>query len=655
MTEPSKEPNRRILIVDDNPAIHDDFRKVLSGKSTYDADLANVANALFGEQADASQAGYELDFAQQGKEGLEKVQAAVEENHPFSMAFVDMRMPPGWNGVETIQHLWKADPNLEVVICTAYTDFSWEQIVSHLGVSDRLLILKKPFDIAEVSQLALALTEKWNLARQAHLQLVDLEKMVEQRTQQLRETNEKLHQEISQREQAEDRLRHSAFHDALTNLPNRALLLDRLDRCVQRTKRHPDYLYAVLFLDLDGFKVINDSLGHRMGDELLINVGQRLETSIRPIDSVSRSAADETTARLGGDEFVVLLDGIKQPQDAQVVATRIIDELSRPFRIGGRDVVVGVSIGISIGHPDYTHPDEAIRDADTALYQAKDRGKGCVVIFDSEMRQAAVERMEIESDLRQAIDRQQVHLHYQPIVDLSAGTICGFEALVRWKHPDRGWVMPDDFVPIAEETGIITALGRWVIREACHQGQQWRKRFPQWENLTISVNLSTRQFRDPALLETIDQALAESGLPPQNLCLEVTETAVMDNPQLAKGTLCDCKARRLSVHMDDFGTGFSSLSYLHNLPLDAVKIDRTFVQNLRLDAEHTTTVLAIIQLAHNRGLTVIAEGIEEANQLAQLHALDCDLGQGYYFARPMPAADAEKLLLTGGQWRAESA
>ncbi|MEE9405046.1 MAG: EAL domain-containing protein [Algisphaera sp.] len=478
-----------------------------------------------------------------------------------------------------------------------------------------------------------------------------LENRVKERTSELEKAYSQLEEEIAQRAAIENRLRHDAFHDALTNLPNRTLLLDRVGQCIERSKRQDNYYYAVLFIDLDGFKTINDSLGHQAGDKLLIAMSHRLQTTLRDLDSVARPTQD-TTARLGGDEFVILLDGLHQPEDAEITARRILKYVIQPFDINGREVVVGASIGIAAGshHKGYDKPEDIIRDADTALYQAKSNDKGSVVQFNQKMLDAAMARLEIESDLRKAFDLQQLSVVYQPLVELSTGKLSGFEALMRWHHPQKGWIPPDRFIPIAEEIGLIQMLGQWILEEACRQCQQWRTLYPQWSELRMSVNLSMRQLNDATLLTTLDDALSKTQLPPDNLCLEVTESMVMDNPEAVCNTLDNIRGRRVSVHLDDFGTGYSSLSCLHRLPLDAVKIDRTFIRDMALDEKHASTVQAIVTLAHTRGFKVIVEGIESNDQLTQLRAFHCDLGQGYYFAKPLTQNDAEQLLHSNHPW-----
>ena len=433
----------------------------------------------------------------------------------------------------------------------------------------------------------------------------------------------------------------------LTDLPNRALLIDRLNRCVERARRQPDYMIAVLVIDIDEFKVINDSLGHTIGNELLVEAADRLQSSLRLLDTVSRSPEQDTMGRTGGDEFVIVLEDIHGIADAVLVAERIKENLARPFHIGGKEIITTASIGIATSQSGETDPHELLRDADTALHRAKKHGKARHVVFNHDMRVRAVERLEVEGDLRKAIEEEQLFLQYQPIVCLETGAIEGFEALVRWRHPTRGLVMPNDFIPVAEETGLIVPMGRWVLSAACRQLRAWRQRFVHCQNLNVAVNLFVRQFNDPGMLEHIDQALLEVDLPSQHIKLEITESVLMEDTDATDHIVAELKARKLDLHLDDFGTGYSSLSYLHNLPVDALKIDRSFIANMGTSGGNTSTIAAVVTLAQNQGIRVIAEGIETAEQAAKLRALKCHLGQGYYFAKPLDADDAARLLASG--------
>lgn len=441
-----------------------------------------------------------------------------------------------------------------------------------------------------------------------------------------------------QRHHAEDQLQHSAYYDALTGMPNRALLLERLDRCLKREVRHNELRYAVLFLDLDRFKNINDSLGHSSGDQVLVTVAERLQQCVRPGDTV---------ARLGGDEFAILLDDIIDILDASQVAERIHSTMLQPFEFSGHEAFISTSIGITLGSPAYKAPEELLRDADTAMYRAKSQGTAKTAIFDEQMHAHVVALVTMETELRRAVERQELRVHYQPIVSAISGEAIGFEALVRWQHPERGMISPAEFIPVAEESGLIGSIGRWVLQDACREAQTWPTRFPHRNSLFVSVNLSAKQFLQPNLTGEILQTLQESGLEPHRLHLEITESALLDNPKTSNQTLVELRAHGIHLYLDDFGTGYSSLSYLHSFPFDALKIDRSFVSKLGEGSEHVGMVSAIIAIARSFGMDVIAEGVETNAQLEQLQELGCHNIQGYYFSRPLPVEGMTEWLAKG--------
>jgi diguanylate cyclase (GGDEF)-like protein/PAS domain S-box-containing protein len=451
-------------------------------------------------------------------------------------------------------------------------------------------------------------------------------------------------QDITDRKRAEQQLLHDAFHDALTGLPNRSWFMEQLRSSLERCRRHNDN-FAVLFLDLDRFKVINDSIGHLVGDELLIGIANRLKYCLRPCDRV---------ARLGGDEFTILLDHIKDTGEAVEVAERVLDQLSRPFNISGYETFTTASIGIALSNSGYEKPDDLLRDADTAMYQAKSLGKARYVIFDKGMHTRAVNLLKLETDLRRAIDRQEFCVLYQPIVHLSTGRMTGFEALVRWHHPEKGLIMPEQFITVAEETGFIVPIGRHVLQEACWQMKRWLEAVPENDDLTISVNLSNKQFGNSGLLEQIVHALEITGLDPRRLKLEITESVVMENVGMATETMTHLRALGVELGIDDFGTGYSSLSYLHRLPIDTLKIDRSFVSRLSDNSENREIVRTIIMLAQNLGMNVVAEGVETTAQLEQLVDLKCESGQGYLFSAAVDAEAAARLIAHPPVWQAAS-
>jgi diguanylate cyclase (GGDEF)-like protein/PAS domain S-box-containing protein len=441
--------------------------------------------------------------------------------------------------------------------------------------------------------------------------------------------------DITERKLAEEQLVYDAFHDGLTGLPNRSLFRDRLSHIMEVTKRREDYLFAVLFLDFDRFKVINDSLGHLVGDQLLIAIAHRLTSCLRAVDTV---------ARFGGDEFAILLEDLKNANAAIEVADRIQQELALPFNLNQQEVFTTTSIGIALSSTGYTRPEDFLRDADTAMYRAKALGKSRYVVFDQAMHTRAVTLLQLENDLRRAIERQQFQIHYQPIVSLKSGILTGFEALVRWQHPDCGLISPVEFIPLAEETGLIIPIGAWVLREACRQMRIWQELFPTHSPLTMSVNLSAKQFSQPDLIGQIVKILQETQLDARSLKLEITESVILENAELTAQMLEKLQALGIRLSIDDFGTGYSSLSYLHRLPINTLKIDRCFIENVDVDLEKLELVRTILTLAWNLGMDVIAEGVETTGQLAQLRGLECESGQGYFFSRPVDSQTAAGLI-----------
>jgi diguanylate cyclase (GGDEF)-like protein/PAS domain S-box-containing protein len=440
--------------------------------------------------------------------------------------------------------------------------------------------------------------------------------------------------DITEKRKTEEQLKHDAFHDALTNLPNRPLLLNRMEQILLQAKRRNDYLSAVLFLDLDRFKIVNDSLGHLVGDQLLIAVSQRLEGFVRPGDTV---------ARLGGDEFAVLLDDIHSLEEAVQIAKRIQSELPAPFVIKGHEVFTTASIGIALSSRDYQNPEQFLRDADLAMYQAKANGKARFEIFDEAMHARTIRHLELETDLRRAIINQEFRLLYQPIYSLKTGRISGFEALLRWHHPDQGLILPDEFIPIAEETGLITQIGQWVVCEACTTAARWNSLQPDYPALTINLNLSGKEFT-PQLPEFLKGILQGVDIDSSLVRLEITESTIMEAPETAAVILTRLKELGVSLEIDDFGTGYSSLSYLQNFPIDALKIDRSFVSQLHLKNENLEIVKTIINMAHNLNMYVIAEGVEDVAELKILADLKTEYIQGYLISAPVAAEDIPLLL-----------
>ncbi|MDK2981757.1 MAG: hypothetical protein PWQ55_2104 [Chloroflexota bacterium] len=463
-----------------------------------------------------------------------------------------------------------------------------------------------------------------------HRNLVEKDRLTE-----LAKLNKQLKSELAERKRVQKMLTHTALHDSLTNLPNRVLFMDRLSQTMERAKRRENYHYAVLFLDLDRFKVVNDSLGHKIGDNLLIESANRLANCLRD---------EDTVARLGGDEFVVLMEDMQGPQDALRVAERIQNDLALPYDLDGYKVIIFVSIGIVIGTDEFSQPDEVVRNADIAMYRSKAKGLGRYEIFDSSMLASVMSRLELETDLRNALEDQQFLIHYQPILAMGSDRVLGFEALVRWQHPSKGLIQPADFIPIAEKTGLIVPLGYWILEEACRQIREWQDAYPADPPLTINVNLSPRQCAQPDLVQNIIEILKKTGLDGKYLKLELTEALIVDETRSSKSLLDKLRDMGIQVQIDDFGTGYSSLSYLQNLPIDTLKIDRSFISRLGTSPNNTEIVQMMFTLAHSLGMKVVAEGVETEQQLSSLQSMQCDYVQGFLFGRPVSGSEANKLL-----------
>ena len=610
---------RRVLVVDDNAAIHEDFRKILGGNTESSAELLAAERLLLGEAAPGvARPAFEIDTALQGQEGVARVRHALEEERPYAMAFIDMRMPPGWDGLETILRLWELDPHVQVVICSAHSDYDWTEVVARLDHSDKLLVIKKPFEPIEVLQCANALTRKWDNERTLRRQVEHLEHVVEARTQGL--------------EAANKQLRHLASHDALTGLPNRVLLDDRLSQAVAHAEQD-GHSFGVAMFDLDRFKVVNDSLGHRAGDALIKEVAHRLAGVARGTDTVGR---------LGGDEFLFIMDRLAKREDAEHIARRAVKALELPIRLDGVDLHTSASIGIAMFPADGKSAEALIANADAAMYCAKQRGRNNIQCYAEGMNSATQERVKLESDLHQALSLKQLELHYQPKVDTKTGLIHGVEALARWRHPQRGLVPPGEFIPLAESCGLIDGIGEWVVRESCRQARAWQ--LEGLPPLRVAVNLSAFQFRHGNLLQMIREALQAAQLEPRFLEVEITESALMSDPEESVTILEQLSRMGVVVSVDDFGTGYSSMSYLRRFPIDKLKIDRGFIAELISRADDASIVRAIVSLAHSLRLKVVAEGVETSEQLNVLRSIGCDQYQGFCFSPAVPAAQFAALL-----------
>lgn len=443
-------------------------------------------------------------------------------------------------------------------------------------------------------------------------------------------------------------LEYQARIDSLTELVNRQWFCSSLARCVDRARQFDDYLFALLFLDLDRFKIVNDSLGHAAGDQLLVTIAKRLGKCLRHSGRRPNRSEGDLIGRMGGDEFAIILDDIQTPDAASKVADRIRRELAKPYVLSGIEMSVSVSVGIRLGDKSTPSAEELLRDSDTAMYSAKAAGRARYMVFDQQMHDAAVRRLQLEHDLRRAMEHDQLAVHYQPIISLETGLLVGFEALLRWFHPEMGTVPPSDFIPIAEETGLIVPIGQWVLEQACGQLRQWLNRFPDRTDLSMNVNVSRRQITQPDICDVVEQVVKSSEIDPRQLSLEVTENVIMASMDVIVPILERLKGLNVELAMDDFGTGHSSLSSLHEFPIDVLKIDRAFIRNMGLNVEFAAITQAVVTLAHNLNMRVIAEGVEKTEQLAQLQALECDYAQGFLIAKPASAEIAEAALAGTG-------
>ncbi|MDC7815696.1 putative bifunctional diguanylate cyclase/phosphodiesterase [Pseudomonas sp. BLCC-B112] len=609
---PSANVNRRVLIVDDSLSIHEDFHKILM--PSQNLALSQVEDQLFGSVPPRPLQVFSLDSAFQGREALAMVESALARDTPYAMAFIDMRMPPGWDGLETIEQLWKVDPDLQIALCTAYSDYSWETMAERLAFGDQLLILKKPFDSLEIRQMASALTWKWQMTQDARHKLDDLQRTIEERVAELLKVSHLLH------------------YDTLTGLPSSALLGDRLGQAMARARRYGQQL-AVMFLGLDRFKRINNALGYPAGDELLKKIAHNLQHGMRESDSVFR---------YGSDEFVVLLHDQEPPPQVRSVAEKLLATVSQPHDVAGHDLRVTASLGISLYPEDGQDALSLIKKAEMAMRNSKEQAPGGYGFFTEDMTHRARERQHLESGIRQALERQELSLHYQPKIHLASGQVVGAEALIRWFSPQQGWISPAQFIPVAEDSGLINRISQWVVGEATRQSRAWQQ--AGLAPIRLSVNLSASDFRQPQLLQQLQRALLDSALDPTLLELEITEGVLMQNVEATLATLQAIKALGVRLAVDDFGTGYSSLSYLRKFPVDVLKIDQSFIHGLSHEPKDAALVSAIIQLGRSLNLSIIAEGVETQEQLAFLKQQGCEEGQGYYFSKALPADSFARLL-----------
>ncbi|VEG90490.1 EAL domain-containing protein [Legionella spiritensis] len=727
----------RIMIIDDNPAIHRDFIKVLTTSNPIN-ELSELDQQLFGDDitlnnktqdnSEYSLPEFIFETASQGREGVEKIKSALQAGQHYALAFVDVRMPPGWDGIETIKRMWEVDPDIQVVICTAYSDYSWEETVRKLGVGDNYLILKKPFDTVAVRQLACALTRKWLLAKDSKRHTEILQQTVDERTESLQqslsllrstiessadgilvldldniiidcnskfltmwhidesmvkekngqelmdyildkilkpsqflshithfkehieETNQFLtrlkngkifecysqphylndniigrvwsFRDVTERANLEKKLEYQASHDMLTGLPNRVLLTDRIEHNIQYAVRHKQR-FGILFFDLDRFKLINDSLSHAIGDELLRMIAKRLLGLVRK---------EDTLARLGGDEFVMIVPELADSNSIVNVATRVLQSFRHPFRVAKREILITPSIGISVFPSDGKSVDKLLKNADLAMYQAKEQGGNQFQFYTRQLNEHADKQFKQEAELRRAIEKEEFILYYQPQLDIENHILLSVEALIRWKHPQKGLLLPLDFIPAAEESGLIIRIGEWVIREACRQLLTWKKK--KLPLVPIAVNVATQQLRQASFAGMLKDILEEYKIKPELIELEITENVVITNRDIIR-VINQLQEIGVKIVLDDFGTGNSSLNYLKQLHIDRLKIDQSFVQNISTSRSDEVIIEAIIAMARSFNFKVVAEGVETQKQMNFLKKQNCDEVQGYLFSKPV--------------------
>lgn len=735
--EENQYDNFKIMIIDDNPEIHHDFVKILTPveASTH---LQDLKSKVFGRSDEKKfpLPQFQIDTATQGQEGFEKIKKSFEEKNPYALAFVDIRMPPGWDGIETIKHIWKIDPNIQIVICTAFSDYTWEETVEELGTTDNLLVLKKPFDVIAVRQLAAALTKKWRLMQEVKAYTEYLEKNIEEKTMSLRYSlsltrstlesstdgivvvnhegniidfnkrfvelwkippsvlntkdynliveyvldqiedsrtyvqklkkinknpkeiylglinfkDDRVYEQYTQphtlegqvigrvwsfrdittRALLEKKLILQATHDALTGLPNRILLFDRIQHAIIEAKRNSK-IVGILFFDLDRFKLVNDSLSHHAGDRLLKAVAERLKKTLR---------AEDTIARQGGDEFVVVVKNLKRETEIEKISKKILNAFKKPFNIANRKITVGVSAGITFYPNDGKTADTLLRNADLAMYRSKALGGNQAQLYSPTLNQENLLRLERENELQEALKRKEFFLCYQPQFDVTNNKIMAIEALIRWQHPRHGILLPIDFIPIAEETGLIIPIGEWVLREACRQNKKWQQQgLPSFR---IGVNVASQQLKHRDFPELIKNIISESGLKPENLEVEVTENVIISNPEVIS-TINEISKLGVKIALDDFGTGNSTLSSLNKVHVDRLKIDRSFIESINVSNSDEVIIQAIIDMSRSLNYEVLAEGVETQKQLDFLKKNKCEIIQGFYFGYPLTSDEFEKL------------
>jgi diguanylate cyclase (GGDEF)-like protein/PAS domain S-box-containing protein len=736
----NKKP-KRILIIDDVVAIHEDFRRILSGgalNTKFEEALAAITNKnpLTEEKFTDK---YILDSAYQGEEGFKLVEKAVAQNDHYALAFVDMRMPPGWDGLTTIKKIWGVDPEMQIVICTAFSDYSWEDISKELTNTDNFLILKKPFDVVEIRQLAASLTTKWELKKQVQYQVEHLQELVKERSRDLDnslslsnaalesthegiivtnkegkvilmnrlflklwgleegsvQVNDAFHMvliklselvvesqllqemlldlskepkigianewllknnkilelythpqilhnkivgcvfsflDITEQKLFEKKLHYQATHDDLTGLPNRSLISDRIQQAIAYSKQD-NTLIGILMLNLDNFKRINDTLGQETGDILLQDVASKLLSILHDTDSISRT---------GGDEFILVITSYDNENALMSRINKIFSLFSIPLRLKDQEIIVTTSMGVSIYPKDGEDVNTLLKNANIALYHAKELGRNNIQFFQPQLGQELFQKVDLISSLHQALTNNEFVLHYQPLLDLNTNRIMGVEALVRWKHPTLGLLQPDTFIPLAERSGIINELGKWVLRTACTQNKEWQKTINP--ELNMAINISGYQFRKDEFVDEMIHILNELKLDPHTITLEMTESVILGNQQDISNKMHQLKQIGVHFAIDDFGTGYSTLNYLKYYPFDSIKIDKSFIQGVITNKGDKYIVEAIINMARTLGVMILAEGVESIEQVNFLKDRHANHVQGYFFSKPIDAEKCTELL-----------
>ncbi|MBS1724095.1 MAG: EAL domain-containing protein [Armatimonadetes bacterium] len=587
--------NNRILVIDDNLSIIEDYKKILC-RSQENEELADLEASLFGTEKAPSKSVPEfvVSSATQGKDGYDLVVKSVEDREPFAVAFVDMRMPPGWDGLETIENLWKADPNLQVVLSSAFSDYSHDEILNRLGLTDKLIIIRKPFQPEEIVQLAVALSEKWS----HHFDTSKAGASV-------------------------------GTTDPLTGLNSRSNLLEFVQYALnhRRAAAKPS---ALVLLDIDAFKLVNESLGRESGNLLIAQVSSRLRELL---------TKDETLARVGADEFALFIDDVTDTERVEASVRSLLDDFVYEFRISGQSIIVSLSAGIVVDTGSYESAEDLLFDAESALNQAKRSGKGRASVFDPQVRESALARLQLETGLRHVLSNGELDLDFQPIVSTLNLRIVGFEALLRWRRDGQVVAGPDVFVPLAEDMGLIDEIGCWAMEQAVRQQREFCDVL-EHENLYMTINVSRHQLMSPYIADLLSGVLASNNVRPNRIGIEVTEGRVLEDVETAKRRLISLKDLGVQLFMDDFGSGYSSLNCLMQLPFDTVKIDRAFVARLGVDQEALPLVQGVIGLSHTLNKSVVVEGVENRSQLDVLRALRCDYVQGYLISKPLRDFDA---------------